>query len=467
MKRQYVPAKTNSQAFDIKLTPAEHIRANAQQRTSALLANLTFAVKATIGIKGFPFVDGWKGRYGTPKDHAPVIWLLLAAGATLIGQVKSTTHACGFDGTDGHLTETGHTPAPHNGRSHLRVPGASSCGSASAVAHSECDFTLAGDTGGSIRVPASYQGIIGYRPTVGRISTNGTVPYTPDYDTIGVMARSTDVMRRVGTVLFKNDFPKNKKTQLFILRDTLLLCNPDVQAAFQHQSTLIQKNQIAKIKIISFETIFNSQDQIQTLKKLGENFSSHPKLQQKSFGDEFNPHNLNHWREVFESIQQHEVILHHGDWVRQHYDEKDYGPETNNAMGNMLNLQLDDETYKSLLQCRDVFRVTINSFMTENNAYLCFPTTPFCAPKIAAVLPDPTRAHNLRVFNHPFLASMAHCPEITLPLLEVKAYPEGSMPVGISLVGTSGSDRQLIKDGCDLYERAKAAQYSPTVTSKL
>ena len=99
------------------------------------------------------------------------------------------------------LGSNAHYGQPVNSRAPGHVTGGSSCGSAAAVAATMCDFALGSDTGGSIRVPASFCGLYGLRPTHGRIALDGVTPMAPSYDTVGYLAREAELFRTVGQVL--------------------------------------------------------------------------------------------------------------------------------------------------------------------------------------------------------------------------------------------------------------------------
>ena len=88
-----------------------------------------------------------------------------------------------------------------------RVPGGSSSGSAAAVAAGLCDTALGTDTGGSVRVPASFCGLYGIRPTHGRIDVSGMLPQAPSSDTTGWFARDAATFARVSSVMLDEAIP--------------------------------------------------------------------------------------------------------------------------------------------------------------------------------------------------------------------------------------------------------------------
>jgi amidase len=120
---------------------------------------------------------------------------LLDAGADLVGVTVLDELAYSLVGQNPFYG----TPA--NPRAPGRVCGGSSCGSAAAVAACLCDFALGTDTGGSVRVPASFCALFGLRPSHGAISTDGLVPLAPSFDTVGFFAREPHTFESVARVL--------------------------------------------------------------------------------------------------------------------------------------------------------------------------------------------------------------------------------------------------------------------------
>ena len=140
------------------------------------------------------------------------------AGATMTG--KTITDEL----TRGIFGENMHYGTPLNPRATGRVPGGSSSGSASAVAAKLVDFALGSDTGGSVRVPASFCGLYGLRPTHGRIHRDGMLLQAPSYDTIGWFARDAETFARVGTVILPPAGETARPRRLVIAEDALRPC---------------------------------------------------------------------------------------------------------------------------------------------------------------------------------------------------------------------------------------------------
>ena len=144
------------------------------------LSDLRFVVKDLFDVAGLPTAAGspdWPETRPLPQVHAVIVSELLDAGATLIGKTITDEISLGI------LGENKFDGTPQNPACPGRVPGGSSAGSAVAVAGDYCDFALGTDTGGSVRVPASFCGIYGMRPTQGRLDLSGMVPQAPTSDT--------------------------------------------------------------------------------------------------------------------------------------------------------------------------------------------------------------------------------------------------------------------------------------------
>jgi 1-carboxybiuret hydrolase len=158
----------------------------ASGRDPGPLAGVPFAVKDLFDVQGLPTLAGSVIN----RDHPPaacdatVVARLQAAGAVLIGTTNMDEYAYGFS------TENSHYGATRNPHDPSRVAGGSSGGSAAAVAAGLVPIALGTDTNGSIRVPASFCGIWGLKPTYGRLSRTGAFPFVASLDHVGSFARN-------------------------------------------------------------------------------------------------------------------------------------------------------------------------------------------------------------------------------------------------------------------------------------
>jgi 1-carboxybiuret hydrolase len=150
------------------------------------LAGVPFAVKNLINVAGMPTLAGSRiNRAHKPAlSDATLITRLERAGAILVGALNMGEYAYDLTGENAH---EGPARNPHD---RTRMTGGSSSGSGGAVAGGLVPLTLGSDTNGSIRVPASFCGIFGLKPTYGRLSRAGSFPFVPSLDHLGPMARS-------------------------------------------------------------------------------------------------------------------------------------------------------------------------------------------------------------------------------------------------------------------------------------
>jgi allophanate hydrolase len=173
-----------------RLTPAQ-LRALPAPAPSAPLADLTFAIKDNIDLAGAPTTAACPGYSYVPAASAHVVQNLLAAGALPLGKTNLDQFATGLVGTRSPYG------APRNVFNSEYISGGSSSGSAVAVAAGLVDFALGTDTAGSGRVPAAFNGIIGLKPTKGRLSTRGVVPACRSLDCVSIFARDLATTTRV------------------------------------------------------------------------------------------------------------------------------------------------------------------------------------------------------------------------------------------------------------------------------
>ena len=173
----------------------------AAGRDPGPLAGVPFGVKDNYDVAGRVTTAGSivnAGLAPAARD-AVLVERACAAGAILLGTQNMDEFAYGF------TTENAHSGATHNPRDLARSAGGSSGGSAAALAAGLVDFALGTDTNGSIRVPASFCGIFGLKPTFGRLPRTGTFPFVHDLDHLGPFARSAGDLARIYDALQGHD----------------------------------------------------------------------------------------------------------------------------------------------------------------------------------------------------------------------------------------------------------------------
>jgi AtzE family amidohydrolase len=186
------PALAQAEAIDQK------VRAGSEPGP---LAGVPFAVKNLLDIAGVTTLAGSKIQAEKPpaERDATAVAKLKSAGAILVGALNMDEYAYGF------TTENTHYGVTRNPHDLERVAGGSSGGSAAAVASGMVPLTLGSDTNGSIRVPAAFCGVFGFKPTYGRISRAGAFLFVESFDHIGPFARTVGDIAAAFDVLQGHD----------------------------------------------------------------------------------------------------------------------------------------------------------------------------------------------------------------------------------------------------------------------
>ena len=359
------------------------------------LAGLTFAAKDIFDVAGHVTGCGnphWKATHGPADANAWVVQALVDAGATMTG--KTITDEL----TRGIFGENMHYGTPRNPRAPGRVPGGSSSGSASAVAGKLVDFALGSDTGGSVRVPASFCGLYGLRPTHGRIHRDGMLLQAPSYDTIGWFARDAETFARVGAVILPPAAEVMRPRRLVIAEDAFELAEPPVRAALE-----------AAVDTVA--AAFDSRTTERLSPSSLEEWSGHQQILQS--------------REAWESIR---------DWL----------DATNPAMSFEVSDRyvtaraVTDEQVAAAQAGRDAINARMNEVFQDGETVVCLPTTVAPAPPLGQAV---SARHTLRLRNSALtsIAGNTGRPQLSLPLSEVDG-----LPIGLSLLGDHGADEQLI-----------------------
>ncbi len=160
------------------------------------LSGLRAAVKDNIAVAGMPMTCASKSLKGfEPGFNAFAVERIIKEGGEIIGKTNLDEFAMG---SSTEYSIFGPTRNPH-------IPdltaGGSSGGSAASVALGECDFALGSDSGGSVRIPASFCQVVGFKPSYGRISRHGLTAFAPSFGHVGILARDIEIVRRVFSVV--------------------------------------------------------------------------------------------------------------------------------------------------------------------------------------------------------------------------------------------------------------------------
>lgn len=359
------------------------------------LAGLTFAVKDLFDVAGYPTGSGNPAKRAEAKpatEHAPAVKALLDAGAKFVGKTHTAELAFSLDGRNPHYGTPLNPAAPG------RVPGGSSSGSASAVAAGLADIALGSDTGGSVRAPASFCGLIGLRTTHGRISLDRVAPLAPSLDTVGWFARNAEIYERVGAVLLGEDTAGPPLKRMILAEDAyaLLIGEAEDAAMRPAMARVAEHLQPGGATVIS-------------------------------------PEGLTAWQQVFRTLQGFEAWRAHGPWI------KSRNPELSPPVRGRFEAasRVTEEEYRAATARRAEISARVRAILGED-AVIVLPTVPTIAPLMEASDAD-LETFRSRALSMLCTAGICRLPQISLPLAEVSG-----CPLGLSLIGPPGRDRALI-----------------------
>ena len=358
------------------------------------LAGLGFAVKDLIDVAGWPTGAGnpdWPAYAGTPTRHAAVVARLLGAGAAIVGKTITDEISLGI------LGENPHDGTPANPAAPDRVPGGSSSGSAAAVAGGACDFALGTDTGGSVRVPASFSGLYGIRPTLGRVEFAGICVQSPSSDTCGWFARDAALFARVGEVLLGEAVPTTLPTTLLVATDAFGFADAAVQAALAPMV-----------------------DRLASL--LGARRD-----------ETLAPAGLTVWLRAQRVLQQSEAYATFAPWLDRHNPRLAWSVARGLVAG--AEYSATERGYAAITRQEVTARLAL---LLPPGTILCMPTTPFPAPRrglpVSALAMPRDRISALTC-----PAGHSGVPQVNLPGATV----DGA-PVGLSILAGRGQDAALL-----------------------
>ena len=365
-------------------------------RAGGPLSDLDFAVKDLFDIAGEPTGGGnpdWARANPVPERHAALVDRLLRSGASVAGKTITDEISLGI------LGENAFFGTPRNAAAPGFVPGGSSSGSAAAVAAGRVDFALGSDTGGSVRVPASFCGLYGLRPTHGRVDVAGLMPQAPSFDTAGWFARDAATFVRICAAALEEPDPGPEASfprRLVVARDAFAFAEPAVAEALEPLRTRLAGLAGASVEV--------------TLA----------------------PQGLSVWARAQRNLQIPEALATFRDWIER------TNPRLSMRVARTLvgaeAVTPAEREWASLM--RHEVRGRLRDLL-EPGAVLCLPTTPFPAPPVGL----PLSRHNelgLRIASLCAVAGLSGLPQLSVP----GGLAEGR-PVGLSLVGPPGSELRL------------------------
>jgi amidase len=370
-----------------------HTRVELDGAPEGPLCGLSFAAKDVFDIAGHRTGNGnpvWLETHPPAARTASSVARLLAAGARMVGKTHTDELTYSLNG------ENVHYGTPTNPNAPGRIPGGSSSGSAVAVAGRLVDFALGTDTGGSVRLPASYCGIFGIRPSHGLVPADGVIDLAASFDTVGWFAREPEQMRRVGDVLLPPT-PAFVPGRLLIAADAFALAGGEITAALA--------DAVARVKACFTDT--------RAIKIYQEDPAT--------------------WSAVFRILQGDEIRRRHAAWIDQHNPA--FGPGIAERL--RWTRTIDPAEVVRMKPRREAVARHMDALLA-GDALLCLPTVPGIAPKLNTPAPE-LETFRYRAFALLSIAGLARLPQITLPLATMSG-----CPLGLSLIAPRGQDRGLL-----------------------
>ena len=372
------------------------------------LDGLRLAVKDLIDVRGVVTGGGnpdWAATHDPAERDAPCVAACLAAGAALVGKTVTDELAFSLEG------ENAHHGTPLNPRAPGHLPGGSSSGSASAVAGGLADIALGTDTGGSVRIPAAFCGLFGMRPTHGRISLEGVLPFAPSLDTVGWFARDARTLRKLGRVLLG----------VPALNDDAPLASP-----------------LRRPPLVRIQRGFEVADSAvaDALLPIAQAWGAH------EVTTEVFQSPLDDWLRVYAVLQGTEIRDTLGPWIQA--CKPTFGPTIAPRFEGIF--QHDEVELRHCQQWRTGKAHHFLTLLAREPQIWVMPTSPVPA------LPGDADATTRGQFYQTTLALCALAgllglPQLTVPVTEGQGLPNGlpnGLPLGLSLIGAPGTDLDLL-----------------------
>ncbi|KAL4625265.1 hypothetical protein ACB092_05G013100 [Castanea dentata] len=393
------------------------------------LNSLTFAVKDIYDVDGYVTGLGnpdWARTHPAATSTAPAVLSVLRAGATCIGKTVMDEMACSIEG------ENIHYGTPRNPCAPDRIPGGSSSGSDVAVAAKLVDFALGTDTGGSVRVPASYCGILGFRPSHDVVSTTGVIPMAQSFDSMGWFARDPVILNRVGRVLMQlPDVDPVNPSQIIIAEDCF-------------QLSAIPSDRVTEPLFKSVNKLFGGdlvkhailgdyvKEKVSSLKQF---------MTEETADQEYNIPSLAALSSAMRLLQRYELKKNHGEWVST--VKPDLGPGISERICKAI--RTTDENVDVCHSVRTELRAALNAFLGDCGV-LAIPTVLEPPPKLQCD-PISLEALSVKAFSLLSIAGLSGFCQVSIPL---GLYD--NLPVSISLLAKHGSDGFLLNLVESLYK---------------
>lgn len=407
------------------------------------LAGVPMAVKDNICTKGILTTCSSKILSNfVPQYSAEAVHLLEEAGAIIIGKTNMDEFAMGS------TTETSAFGATKNPWNTEHVPGGSSGGSAAAVAAQECYFALGSDTGGSVRQPASYCGVVGMKPTYGTVSRYGLIAYGSSLDQIGPLCKNVTDCATIMEIISAHDS-----------KDSTSVSREDTD----YTSALV--DDVKGMKIGIPVTYFGEGMDRQVRESV---LAAARILESKgAIVSEFNLDLVDYAIPAYYTIASAEASsnLERYDGVKYGYRTKDYtglhnmykktrsegfGPEVKRRimLGSfVLSSGYYDAYYLKALKVKALVKKAFDNAFSEYDVILA-PVAPTTAPKLSESLADPIKMYLSDIYT--ISANLCGLPAISVPC----GKDGKGLPIGMQLIGDCYKEKNIFR-AAYTYEQAR------------
>ncbi|BCU68489.1 glutamyl-tRNA amidotransferase [Sulfolobales archaeon HS-7] len=431
----------------ITLVDKDTVINNAKQVRSRKLMGLPVAVKDNISTKGIRTTCGSRmlSEY-VPVYDATVIERLASKGATILGKTNMDEFAMGS------TTETSFFGPSRNPWDLTRVPGGSSGGSGVAIASKMVEIALGSDTGGSIRAPASFNGVYGLKPSYGTVSRYGLVAYANSLEQIGPMARNASDLKILFSIISGFDI-KDATTVSFdkkddvdiklngfrigILKDIMDRSSPEVQNVMSSfieklssEGALIEEVQLGYIDYIlpAYYIIAMSEASSNLARFDGVRYG-YGRYKEGTWIQTFSANRA----EGFGSEVKKRILL--GSFI--------------------LSAGYYDEYYIKALKIRKLVKESVDNILKSHDVILS-PTMPILPPKLGDVIDDPLKMYAMDL--NTVVANLTGIPAVSVPV----GFYQG-LPVGAQFMGKYLNDFFLLNLVSEVEKITKMAELTPSI----
>ena len=438
-KNKILETNEKFNAYNLVLDPVENNEINT------LLSGIPYAMKDNISTKGIRTT----ACSNTLKDYVPiynatVYEKLSQSGAIMIGKTNMDELAMGGTGL------TGNAGIVKNPYDEERISAGSSAGSAVAVATKTVPFAIGTDTGDSIRKPAAYTGVVGYKPSYGLISRYGLFAFASSLDTIGVITNSViDAATVVNTVKGSDDKDMTTIKDMDEIDLTKDFNNLKSKKLF-YIKEIVDKSKYTNPNTIKIIDDFNKL--LDTLKDKG----------YEIYEESMDENLLKALKPVYTSISCAEVTSNNSNLTGISFGHREKGDRAMDVIKNFRTknfsslikrrfvigsfiLQKENQE-KYFINAKKVRRVVVNTFNELFTIYdgLILPAQSDIAPKICDTTDEMGKDENV-LDNHLVIGNFGGYPSITLPYNKL-----GGMPVGVNITSGFKNDSYMLAIANDI-----------------